>query len=155
MKATTKISKKTAKKDAARERMKKLAAAMEEPEEPAPAPAPEPKPEVVAAPVLPAPPPLPEAIELVKDGKSRSGYVGKTAPDSKYYLRDRSEAAKPVTVVREICEANRDKTRKQTIDLCLAAGVNKNTAATQYSLWKKKDELAKALAADAGDDGEE
>lgn len=102
--------------------------------------------------VLPKSAPPPDKIELVHEGKAGQGkrYVSKTEPDSKYHLRDRSEAEKPVSIVRRICEANPALERKPVIALCIAAGVNKNTAATQYSLWK----AAKAKAAAAAAKGE-
>lgn len=94
---------------------------------------PPPPPESV---VEPTPPPAPAEVVLVHQGGKR--YQSKTDPDSNYHLRERSLASKPVGIVRNICNANPDLTRKAIIDLCLAAGVNKNTAATQYSLWKAK-----------------
>lgn len=45
---------------------------------------------------------------------------------------------KPVAKVIEICNANRDKTRKEILALCEAAGVHKGTAATTYARWKRE-----------------
>jgi hypothetical protein len=75
-------------------------------------------------------------MELVQEKGKR--YVSKTAPDSKYHLRDRSDVEKPVAVVRRLCEENPDLPRKDVLTLCIEAGVNKNTAMTQYSLWRAK-----------------
>ncbi len=77
---------------------------------------------------LPPPPPQPAPAKR---------YESKTPPDSKYHLRERSTAEKPVAIVHRLCADNPGKTRKEIIDLCIAQGVNKNTAATQYSLWKR------------------
>jgi hypothetical protein len=101
---------------------------------------------------LPKDVPAPQEIELVKDGDKGKRYVSKTAPDSKFHLRDRSESPKPVSIVRKVCEANPNLTRKEIILLCLDAGVNKNTAATQYSLWKAK---RNAVVVGGEDEGEE
>jgi hypothetical protein len=56
--------------------------------------------------------------------------------------RERSSIGSPVKVVWEtataIIEENPEATRKEIIDACLAKGVNKATAATQYAKWKKE-----------------
>lgn len=65
-------------------------------------------------------------------------YVSKTDPDSKYHNRERSTVQKPVAIVHSICAANPGLARKEIIALCLAQGVNKNTAATQYSMFQLK-----------------
>lgn len=84
----------------------------------------------------------PQVITLEREGETGKRYVSKTEPDSKYHLRDRSLILKPVAVVKQFCEdaVNEDGeftlTRKQVIDQCVALGVNKHTAMTQYSLWK-------------------
>jgi hypothetical protein len=101
-------------------------------------------PEPTAAPV----------VELVKDSSGK-GYVSKTAPDSKYHLRDRSDCLKPVAVVHKICSENPKAERKAIIELCLAAGVNKNTAATQYSHWKRKQATVTTEAEDGDGEGNE
>jgi hypothetical protein len=81
------------------------------------------------------PPPLPgQSVTIPPEVKRR--YESKTAPDSAYHNRERSTIQKPVDVVKGLCAANRKMARKDVIALCVAAGVNKNTAATQYSLWK-------------------
>ena len=49
-----------------------------------------------------------------------------------------------VSIVRAICEQNPKKTRKEIIALCMNCGVNKNTAATQFSLWKSAKNKADA-----------
>lgn len=130
---------------------------------PVPPPAPKPAPVVVpeAGFALPATVPPPPAISLViapdaGDGKkARKRYVSKTDPTSKYHLRDRSEAEKPVSIVRRLCVSMKGNTRKEVITACIKAGVNINTAATQYSLWKSAEAKA-ALAVAAGEDeGEE
>jgi hypothetical protein len=95
----------------------------------------------------------PEGVENSKEPTKR--YVSKTDPDSKYHLRDRSVAQKPVAIVRELCGANPKADRKTIIALCEARGVNKNTAATQYSLYKAgiktaQQATAKAAAEAAG-----
>lgn len=91
------------------------------------------------APVTPVAPVTPAAAP--KTAKRR--YVSKTAPDSKYHQRDRSTVGSPVTVVRDICAANPTLKRKDILALCIEKGVNKFTAATQYSLWKAAQKAAK------------
>lgn len=91
-----------------------------------------PAPPVTPAPVLPPAPPVTPAAAAPKVKR----YESKTDPDSKYHQRERSTATKPVGIVRAICVANPGKARKDIIALCVAQGVNKNTAATQFSLWK-------------------
>lgn len=111
-------------------------------------------PEPTASPVIPVvitlttppPPPAPTELEIVKDGEQGKRYLSKTDPGSKYHLRDRSDTEKPVSVVRGICNANPDLARKEVLALCIAAGVNKNTAMTQYSLWKAKQNTATRVA---------
>lgn len=118
-----------------------------------PVPTPVPHPLPLPPPmVIPKSEPPPAEIDLVKDGKGKR-YVSKTAPDSKYHLRDRSEAEKPVGIVRNFCNANPTMERKQVILACIGLGVNKNTAATQYSLWKaaKAKEVADAARKAAGE----
>ena len=67
-----------------------------------------------------------------------------TAEDRELLVKQRngevnliSTAAKPVQLVREIFEANPGAERKVVIAACLAAGVTKNTAATQYARLKR------------------
>ncbi len=71
-------------------------------------------------------------------------YESKTPADSKYHLRDRSTAQKPVAIVRAVCAANPTLARKEILALCVAQGVNHNTAATQYSLYKSAEKAAQA-----------
>lgn len=52
--------------------------------------------------------------------------------------RKRSSVGGAVARVHEICSQNKDLERKDIIDLCVKAGINKNTAATQYAKWKKE-----------------
>lgn len=122
---------------------------------PAPTPTPAPEPGLVVVPDLnavinpPPPPPVvaPTTIELQRSGETGKHYVSKTDPNSKYHLRDRSDIAKPVAVVRAICQANPTASRKSVIEACIANGVNKNTAMTQYSLWRAKYNREAAIAA--------
>ena len=133
---------------------KKAAAKPEVKAEPAPVvPTPEPEPTPAPAIVLPKDKPAPDHIELEQEEKGKKRYVSKTDPTSKYHLRDRSEASKPVAIVRRICEEMPGAERKAVIMACITAGVNKNTAATQYSLWKAK--KAKEATASSEDEGEE
>ena len=60
-------------------------------------------------------------------------------PITMYYTRPKSgDTAK----VWDICENNKESSRQEIIDLCVAEGVKKVTAATQYSDWtNRKKEL--------------
>lgn len=69
-------------------------------------------------------------------------YVSKTDANSAYHNRQRSTAEKPVAIVHRFCAANPGMVRKDIIALCIAAGVNKNTAATQYSMFQLKNKAA-------------
>lgn len=48
-----------------------------------------------------------------------------------------AKAAGSVARVWEICQANAQLDRKALIALCIEAGINAGTAATQYAKWKK------------------
>lgn len=138
--ATTRPKTKTPAKKAAVSKVNKPKTVT--PPKPAPAkPASAPEPVKKVAPTPPAQPQTPEPsaeVVLTKvEGKTKH-YVSKTEPDSKYHLRNRSSATKPCHIVRELAAANPTLPRKDVIALCLEAGVDKNTAATQYSLWKAK-----------------
>lgn len=109
---------------------------------------------------LPAsvPPPPVIDLELAPDAESQKGrtrkrYVSKTDIDSKYHLRDRSSAEKPVAIVRRMCAAMPGKARKEVIAACILEGVNVNTAATQFSLYMAA--LKKAESAAGEDEGGE
>lgn len=65
-------------------------------------------------------------------------YEPKTPATSAYHQPKRSTCEKPIEVVKRICQANPGKQRKEVLALCVAAGVNPSTAATQYSIWKVK-----------------
>lgn len=65
-------------------------------------------------------------------------YESKTDPGSNYHNCVRSTVEKPISVVKRICLANAGKPRKEILALCVAAGVNPSTAATQFSIWKVK-----------------
>lgn len=51
--------------------------------------------------------------------------------------RVRSEAESPVKLVHRLADEMKGKTRAEVIAACVAAGVNKSTAATQYYKWNK------------------
>lgn len=51
--------------------------------------------------------------------------------------RERSTADSPVKRVWAICDANPDKPRAEVVNLCVSEGINKSTAGTQYSHWKR------------------
>jgi len=56
-------------------------------------------------------------------------------PIKMYYTRPNSgDTAK----VWDICEANKNLNRKEIIELCVAEGINKVTASTQYSDWTNR-----------------
>lgn len=65
-------------------------------------------------------------------------YESKTDAGSNYHNCIRSTCEKPIAVVKRICAENPGKPRKEVLALCIAAGVNPSTAATQYSIWKIK-----------------
>lgn len=96
-------------------------------------PPPPPRPRVILT-------PPPAQIELVQDtdAAGRKRYVCKTAPDSRYHVRNRSLIDRPVSVVRRICNDYPNLNRKQVLELCVVTGVDYNTASTQYSIWKTK-----------------
>lgn len=48
-----------------------------------------------------------------------------------------TEGEGPVAVVRRIAEQMQGATRKDVIAACIAAGINENTAKTQYQRWVK------------------
>lgn len=52
-------------------------------------------------------------------------------------LRNRSDAESPVQTVHRICDEMEGADRKDVIAACVEAGVNINTAKTQYYHWKK------------------
>lgn len=52
-------------------------------------------------------------------------------------VRKQSTVNSPVRLVWEICDANRGAARKSIIARCVSAGINKNTASTQYYHWKR------------------
>jgi hypothetical protein len=117
---------------------------------------------ITTTPLPPPPAPeVPQETTLVREGEKGKRYVSKTDPDSKYHLRARSTATKPCHIVREIFCENPQAERKAVIALCLEAGVDKNTASTQYSLCKSgKVKMPIAVASAPGraptpDEGEE
>lgn len=69
-------------------------------------------------------------------------YVSKTDANSNYHNRVRSTAEKPVAIVHGLCASMAGQTRKAIIAACIAAGVNGNTAATQYSMYILKTKAA-------------
>lgn len=96
-------------------------------------------------------------LEYQQDAAGKR-YVSKTDPDSAYHLRNRSTTLKPCHVVRAYCAANPTLERKAVIAACIAMGVDKNTAATQYSLWRAKNPLPQVQIAQevpaGGEEGE-
>ena len=69
-------------------------------------------------------------------------YQSKTDANSNYHNRVRSTIGKPVAIVHGLCASMAGQTRKAIIAACIAAGVNGNTAATQYSMWQLKTKTA-------------
>lgn len=51
--------------------------------------------------------------------------------------RARSDVASPTKLVWEIADSMPDADRKAVVEACVAAGVNKATASTQYYRWQK------------------
>lgn len=51
--------------------------------------------------------------------------------------RQKSAVFGAVAQVHKICSENPGLDRKALIELCVKAGINKNTAATQYAKWKR------------------
>jgi DnaK suppressor protein len=115
-------------------------------------------PEVVAAPATPrktgeAIPPKPEVVpvEAPAPAPVKPSYVSKTGPDSKYHNPDRSTVKGPVAIMRQLCEENwptGKMTRKQIIEAGMALGVTKNTAMTQFAMWKARYIADEEAAAD-------
>ena len=56
-------------------------------------------------------------------------------PIKMYYTRPKSGATAKVW---DICEDNKNLSRQQVIELCVAEGIHKVTAATQYSDWTNR-----------------
>lgn len=56
-------------------------------------------------------------------------------PIQMYYTRPRSG---DTSRVWDICEANQDLSRKEIIEICVAEGIHKVTASTQYSDWTNR-----------------
>lgn len=54
-----------------------------------------------------------------------------------------SSCVSPVKVVRELCEKNWGKPRKEIISMCIERGVNKSTASTQYGKFNKEKRISK------------
>lgn len=52
--------------------------------------------------------------------------------------KNHSMAEKPVELVHRLCDEMEGATRKEIVESCVAQGVNKNTAQTQYYAWRKK-----------------
>lgn len=115
-------------------------------------------PEVVAAPATPRktgePVPAPKVEKVAEPApavEQRSTYVSKTGPDSKYHNPDRSTVKGPVAIMRQLCEENwptNKMTRKQIIAAGMAQGVTKNTAMTQFAMWKARYLADEAAAAE-------
>ena len=51
--------------------------------------------------------------------------------------RERSKVGGAVARVHEICNKHPNADRKEVIKLCVEAGINENTAKTQYAAWKR------------------
>lgn len=52
--------------------------------------------------------------------------------------RQKSSVFGSVAMVHKIANENRDKDRKTVIKMCVEAGINENTAKTQYAKWLKE-----------------
>jgi hypothetical protein len=77
----------------------------------------------------------------IPDFKERWDRIGEGSDfnqDSKVLEIAEKKSAAPVATVHRICNEHSHKSRKEIIGLCLAAGINKNTASTQYYQWRKK-----------------
>lgn len=85
--------------------------------------------------------PIPPVITLERVGTTGKRYESKTEPDSAYHLRNRSTKESPCKVVRAYCAENPTLARKDIITHLTSIGVDKNTAATQYSLWHAKNPI--------------
>jgi len=53
-------------------------------------------------------------------------------------VRNKSTIKKPVDIVWGMCKDMTGATRDEIVEACVALGVNKNTAKTQYYHWRKK-----------------
>ena len=53
-------------------------------------------------------------------------------------VRNKSTVRKPVDIVWGMCKDMPDAARDEIVEACVALGVNKNTAKTQYYHWRKK-----------------
>lgn len=63
--------------------------------------------------------------------------ASKWATPAQQYQRPKSEVASPVKVVWALASTMIGASRAEVIAACIAAGVNKSTAATQYYKWGK------------------
>jgi hypothetical protein len=96
-------------------------------------------------------PPAPAPAEAPAPAPVKPSYVSKTGPDSKYHNPDRSTVKGPVAIMRQLCEENwptGKMTRKQIIEAGMALGVTKNTAMTQFAMWKARYIADEEAAAD-------
>ncbi len=82
--------------------------------------------------------------ESKKNGKTEAKRNAKAKATPKAKTRSKpSTVAKPVEVVRGLCESMKGKPRKEVIAAAVAKGVNRWTASTQYQLWKNPKSKAK------------
>ncbi len=78
-----------------------------------------------------------QTTESKKNGKAEAAKKNGAKKTAKAKAPSKpSTVANPVEVVRGLCEAMKGKPRKDVLAACVAKGVNKSTAATQYQLWK-------------------
>lgn len=92
--------------------------------------------EPVAAPAA-EPEPVPAEPAPVDSGEKV--YTSKTSPDSRYHNPVRSTIESPVALMKNLCEKHYPKkTRKEIIDMGIAKGVSRNTAMTQFAMWKAR-----------------
>lgn len=68
------------------------------------------------------------------------GTVKRSVTSATSAIRERSTAESPVKLVHRLADEMRGQPRKDVIAACVAAGVNKSTANTQFYHWQKAQE---------------
>lgn len=78
-----------------------------------------------------------KGFEIVFDPQGTDEERAKRREQSQEGYKEMSTVSNPVQKVWDICNENMELKRKEIIEICVEAGIAKNTAATQYAKWKK------------------
>lgn len=74
--------------------------------------------------------------QLLAAAKPRANSATETP--SKSAISVNGQLLTPCKAVHAICDANATLERKAILELCVNAGINKATAATQFNIWKQE-----------------